>query len=299
MTDTDRTIPAEAHKPFRCKHRLRVRWSEVDAQRVVFNANYLAYADTAVTEYWRALGLPFEQVLPRFGGDIFVRRATLDFRASARYDDWVEVGVRCERIGRSSLTVACGLFGGGTQLMEVELVYVYADPQAGKSLELPALLRDWLTAYEAGEPMVQVELGPWERLGAEARPLRTAVFIDEQRVPVEMEWDDDDAHCLHAVARNRLGDAVATARLLPAVDGRTRIGRMAVTRSLRGTGVGREVLRALMRASAQRGDREILLHAQTSALGFYAREGFVVHGERFEEAGIEHVEMVKLLGSAH
>lgn len=293
MSDTDPVQPTLA--AFRCRHRMRVRWAEVDAQRVVFNAHYLAYVDTAVTEYWRALGLPFEQILPRFGADFYVRRATQDFLASARYDDWIEVGVRCVRIGRSSLTVGCGVFAGASRLMDVELVYVFADPAAGRSVELPATLRDWLTAYEAGEPMVQVELGPWERLGNEARPLRTAVFIDEQRVPVEMEWDDDDAHCVHAVARNRLGDAVATARLLPAADGRTRIGRMAVTRSLRGTGIGREVLRALMQASARRGDREILLHAQTSALGFYAREGFVVHGERFEEAGIEHVEMVKLL----
>ena len=70
------------------------------------------------------------------------------------------------------------------------------------------------------------------------------------------------------------------------------MGRMAVNRVLRGTQLGGDVLRALMRAAAQRGDHEVILHAQQTAQGFYSRHGFTTQGEPFEEAGIVHIEMV-------
>lgn len=72
-----------------------------------------------------------------------------------------------------------------------------------------------------------------------------------------------------------------------------KIGRMAVSQSLRGSGVGRQVLEALMKAARARGDREAVLHAQTSAAPFYLRTGFVPRGPEFEEAGIAHIEMVR------
>jgi predicted GNAT family N-acyltransferase len=106
-----------------------------------------------------------------------------------------------------------------------------------------------------------------------------------------MEWDADDDTALHAVAINRLGMPLATGRLLPAVAGMARIGRMAVIRVLRGSGLGREILLALMKASAERGDPQIMLHAQRSAEGFYKRLGFTPQGEPFDEAGIAHIEM--------
>lgn len=280
---------------YRCQHRLRVRWSEVDAQKIVFNGHYLTYVDTAVTEYWRALGLPFQQVLPRYGGDVFLRSATLDYRASARYDDWVDVGVRCERLGRSSLTMDCGLFARSRQLLSVQLVYVYADPAAGRSMEWPQGLRDWILAYEAGENMLAVELGPWSLLGSAAAALRREVFIAEQGVPEADEWDEADGASLHAIARNRLGDVVATARLLPAVDGQSRIGRMAVIQALRGAGFGHQLLSTLLQAARDRGDRCVLIHAQTAVQSFYLRAGFVAEGSPFVEAGIEHVVMRKRL----
>jgi predicted GNAT family N-acyltransferase len=90
---------------------------------------------------------------------------------------------------------------------------------------------------------------------------------------------------------NHLGVAVATGRLLPSENGVAKIGRMAVLRRLRETGLGRQVLLALVAQAKGRGDREVLLNAQRSAEGFYQRLGFVAQGEPFEEAGIAHVAM--------
>jgi predicted GNAT family N-acyltransferase len=143
--------------------------------------------------------------------------------------------------------------------------------------------------------MVDVRVGSWDALGIHARAIRTAVFIDEQRIPVEMEWDEADAGCPHAVALNRFGLPLATGRLLQEAPGIARIGRMAALQTVRGSGVGRAVLDALMRAARERGDREVRLHAQVSAQGFYARAGFAPVGEVFDEAGIAHIEMARRL----
>jgi predicted GNAT family N-acyltransferase len=121
------------------------------------------------------------------------------------------------------------------------------------------------------------------------------VFLQEQRIPKELEWDDADATAVHALVTNRLGQAVATARLLQPAPGVAQIGRMAVHRALRGGSLGREVLTALTDVARSRGDREIMLHAQQSAVGFYERLGFAGRGETFMEAGIEHLEMFKML----
>jgi predicted GNAT family N-acyltransferase len=93
--------------------------------------------------------------------------------------------------------------------------------------------------------------------------------------------------------RNRLGQPLATGRLLTEAPGVGRIGRMAVIRVMRGTQLGADVLKALLAAAWARGDREVVLSAQRSAAGFYARLGFEERGPDFEEAGIAHVEMVR------
>ncbi len=280
---------------FRFFHRLRVRWAEVDMQKIVFNAHYLMYFDTAVGDYWRALALPYEAAMHQLGGDLYVKKAGVEYHASARYDDQVDIGMRCERIGNSSLLFRGGVFRGEQLLVEGELLYVYANPATQKSQPVPQALRDTLTGYEAGEAMAEIRLGAWEQLGEAARAVRTEVFLQEQQIPVELEWDEDDATALHAVAYNRLGMPVATGRLLQHAPTVARVGRMAVTRVLRGGGLGREILQTLMRAAAQRGDREVLLHAQRSAEGFYRQFGFLPQGEPFEEAGIPHIEMVRAL----
>jgi predicted GNAT family N-acyltransferase len=156
---------------------------------------------------------------------------------------------------------------------------------------VPLALRAIVLGYEAGEAVATVKTGGWDALGADAQAIRTAVFVDEQGIPKELEWDVADASALHAVAYNRLGQPVATGRLLPYQPGVVKIGRMAVNRVLRGGHLGQQVLRALMHAAAQRGEREVVLHAQRSAEGFYKRLGFEQRGEPFEEAGIAHVEM--------
>jgi len=280
---------------FRFFERLRVRWAEVDMQKIVFNGHYLMYIDTAVAGYWRALALPYEQTMHQLGGDLFVRRSTLEYHASAGYDDVLDIGVRCERIGNSSLLFATGVFRADELLVGGELVYVYADPVAKQSRPVPPELRSTMVGFEAGESMVEVRVGGWAELGSDAGAIRAEVFVQEQQIPAEMEWDAADAGCVHAVAYNRLGLAVATGRLLEHVPGVAKIGRMAVRRPLRGSRVGRAVLDALMQAARQRGDREVILHAQMSAEPFYRRAGFNQRGPVFEEAGIAHIEMVRTL----
>jgi YbgC/YbaW family acyl-CoA thioester hydrolase len=280
---------------FRYFERLRVRWAEIDAQKIVFNAHYLMYFDTAVAGYWRALALPYAQTMESLGGDLYVRKATVEYHGSARYDDQLEIGMRCGRIGSSSLLFEGAVFRGDDLLINGELVYVFADPRTQTSRPVPQSLRDVLQGFEAGQGMVEVRVGNWDELGREASAIRTAVFVEEQRIPAEMEWDVADATSVHAVAYNRFGLPLATGRLLQHVPGVAKIGRMAVSQSLRGSGVGRHVLEGLMKAARARGDREVLLHAQKSAAPFYARAGFVPRGAEFEEAGIPHIEMVRAL----
>jgi predicted GNAT family N-acyltransferase len=141
----------------------------------------------------------------------------------------------------------------------------------------------------------EVRVGSWLELGAASGAIRQTVFVEEQKIPAEMEWDAADESCLHAVAFSQQGEGLATGRLLPHVPGVAKIGRMAVLRALRGSGIGRAVLDALMQAARARGYREVLLHAQVSAAGFYTRAGFTQRGALFEEAGIGHVEMVRTL----
>ncbi len=279
---------------FRFFHRLRVRWAEVDMQKIVFNAHYLMYFDTAITDYWRALALPYEAAMHELGGDLYVKKSSLEFHGSARFDDQLDIGLKCARIGNSSMSFVGGIFRGHDLLVTCELVYVFADPATQTSKPVPQALRDVLNGFEAGEAMVSLRIGPWNDLAAAARPVRTEVFLQEQRVPIDMEWDADDETALHAVAINRLGMPLATGRLLPAVAGTARIGRigrMAVSRVLRGSGLGRQILLALMQASQARGDAQVTLHAQRSAEGFYKRLGFTPQGEPFEEAGMAHIQM--------
>lgn len=290
MTDT-----TPQRKDFRFFHRLRVRWAEVDMQKIVFNAHYLMYFDTAISDYWRAMALPYEEAMQSLDGDLYVRKATIDFRGSARMDDVIDVGMRCARIGNSSMTFEGGLFRQDQFLVGCELVYVFADPATQTSKPVPAALRDALTGFEAGEPMRTVETGGWDALGEGASALRRAVFIEEQNIPKELEWDEHDAVVLHAVARNRLGQVIATGRLLPAEDGVSHIGRMAVHRNLRSGGHGAAVMKVLEDAARARGDREVALNAQRSAERFYARLGYLPHGAGFDEAGIPHIEMRRTL----
>jgi YbgC/YbaW family acyl-CoA thioester hydrolase len=281
---------------FRFFHRLRVRWAEVDMQKIVFNAHYLMYFDTAVTDYWRALALPYDEAMLQLGGELYVKKATVEFNASARMDDRLDVALKCGRIGNSSMVFNGAIFRGDELLIACELVYVFADPATQTSKPVPQPLRDIVTAYEAGRAVVRIETGSWSDLGEHAGRIRTEVFLEEQKIPAEMEWDDGDRTAVHAVAYNGLDQPVGTGRLLQASPGVARIGRMAVHRAVRGSGVGRQVLEALLSVAMARGDHEVMLHAQRSAEEFYLGLGFAPRGEPFEEAGIPHIEMTRAIG---
>jgi YbgC/YbaW family acyl-CoA thioester hydrolase len=289
------TLAGPQRRDFRFAERHRVRWAEVDMQAIVFNGHYLMYFDTAVAGYFRALALPYHETMDELGGDLFVRKATLEYEASARYDEALDTGIRCARVGNSSILLQAAVFRGEQRLVDGELVYVFADPKARTSKPVPAPLREWLLAFERGEPMIDVHRGDWATLGRHAAPIRHAVFTKEQGIDAALDDDGADATALHVVAFNRISTALGTGRLVQTAPGVGKIGRMAVVASLRGSSVGRLMLDTLVTAARQRGDRQVMLHAQASAVGFYRRLGWQVHGPAFIEAGIEHQEMTLAL----
>jgi len=132
-----------------------------------------------------------------------------------------------------------------------------------------------------------LRFGDWAAMQADAKPIRMEVFVREQKVPADLEMDANDAVCLHAVAYGADGQPLGTGRLLP--DGH--IGRMAVLASARGQGVGGAILQGLMEKARSRGDRKVVLSAQTHAADFYLAHGFAKAGDVFYEAGIAHIEM--------
>jgi len=126
------------------------------------------------------------------------------------------------------------------------------------------------------------------------RAVREPVFVQEQQVPIELEWDELDPVCTHVLARDADGAPIGTGRLTP----ERKIGRMAVLPAWRGRGVGDALLLALVDEAKRQRWPEVKLHAQVTALGFYAKHGFVPVGPRFMEAGIEHQTMRRRLGAA-
>ncbi len=131
----------------------------------------------------------------------------------------------------------------------------------------------------------------WSESRDGLRSVRRAVFIDEQSIPEDMEWDEFDEISLHAIAEDAAGTAVGCARLLP--DGH--IGRLAVLSAWRGRGVGSALLLHLVELARARGHARAILNSQTHALPFYARHGFVVEGDEYLEAGIPHQTMTRTL----
>lgn len=137
----------------------------------------------------------------------------------------------------------------------------------------------------------KVRIVQWRDESTSLRFVRETVFIHEQHVPEELEWDAFDAVSVHALATGSDGGPIGTARLLP--DGR--IGRMAVLKSWRNNGIGSAMLHLLIDEAKNRGMTEVTLNAQTIATGFYAKYGFMVSGDTFMEAGIPHVRMSRSL----
>ena len=141
-----------ARSDFGFFHRLRVRWSEVDMQAIVFNGHYLNYFDVAFTEYWRRSGLPDVLQQARDGRELFARKATVEYLAPARFDDELEIGVRCAAMGRSSLRFVMEIHCGDTHLISGELIYVYAETTARQSAAVPDSWRATIYALETTKP---------------------------------------------------------------------------------------------------------------------------------------------------
>jgi acyl-CoA thioester hydrolase len=147
-----------SREEYKCAHRLRVRWAEVDMQGIVFNGHYLTYIDTAVAEYWREIGLPYPHgYVERYGNDMYLRKAEVDYLGSARYDDALDVLCRAAKLGRTSMTFAFEIHRAGTgpsekPLITAELVYVNADPKTMAPAPLPAALRELIGRYERTAP---------------------------------------------------------------------------------------------------------------------------------------------------
>jgi YbgC/YbaW family acyl-CoA thioester hydrolase len=296
-TVTKNTLPKR--QDFRFSSRLRVRWAEVDMQKIVFNAHYLMYFDTAITDYWRSMAIPYEETMHHWGGDLYVKKASVEYFASARFDDQLDVMLKCVKVGNSSVVFDGAIFRSDRLLVTCELIYVYANPATQTSQPVPAAFRELLTAFEAGEPMTSLKTGDMTALGADAFVIREEVFVNEQGFALEIEQDTYDATSVHAVAYNRLGKPLATGRLLPTslVDGvkTSKIGRMAVHRVMRGSKLGSDILNTLVAAAKARGDEKVKLGSQWNAQNFYAKQGFTAQGEPFDDEGMPHIEMVKKL----
>ena len=163
---------------FRFTHRLRVRWAEVSQQKSVFNAHYLMYFETAMTDYWRALALPYDATLQALQGHFHLKKATVEFLGSARMDDSLDVALKCSHINGSSFTFTGAIFRGDERLVSCELIYVFADPATQTSkpshsvkywrCHTPAVAKN----ADAGPgcfyaPNVEVDLSNGRRAGAD------------------------------------------------------------------------------------------------------------------------------------
>jgi len=142
-----------ARSDFSFCHPLRVRWAEVDRQGIVFNGHYLTYFDVGITEYWRAIGYPYPDALLEQGSDTFAVKATVEYKAAARYDDLLDVLVRVARIGRTSMQFLLEIHRGESQLISGELIYVNADASTRKPTPVPSFLREAIARFERVPPL--------------------------------------------------------------------------------------------------------------------------------------------------
>ena len=126
-------------------------------QKIVFNGHYLTYIDTAIAEYWRAIGVPYPQgYVERYGNDVYLRKATVEYLGSARYDEVLGICCRVGRLGRTSMSFLFEIYreepAAPEPLVTAELVYVNADPSTMKAAPLPGELRERIVRYERVAP---------------------------------------------------------------------------------------------------------------------------------------------------
>ncbi len=137
----------------------------------------------------------------------------------------------------------------------------------------------------------RIRIADWDHDRSALRAVREAVFVVEQNIPLELEWDEEDARCVHVIAETASGQPIGTGRLLS--DGH--LGRMAVLKPWRRQGVASALLKLLVELAKQAGHPVARLHAQAYVVEFYERHGFQAQGEEFMEAGIAHRFMSQIL----
>ena len=137
------------HLTYSFYHRLRVRWAEVDRQGIVFNGHYLTYFDVGITEYWRAIGLPYPDGTAEAGTDLYAVKTLINYHGSAEYDDILDIGVRVGRVGNSSIHFDLGIERAGSLLISGEVVYVNADPHTRRAVPVPDRLRRAIERFES------------------------------------------------------------------------------------------------------------------------------------------------------
>ena len=141
-----------AKKEFAFSTRLRVRWAEVDQQGIVFNGHYMTYFDVGVTEYYRAIGITYTGPLNESGTDLYLKKAELEYHASAQYDDFIDIYVRVRKIGNSSFEFAIENYRDDLLLVSGALVYVNAEPESRRSVKVPKFFRDAIISFERITP---------------------------------------------------------------------------------------------------------------------------------------------------
>ncbi|QUS40935.1 acyl-CoA thioesterase [Tardiphaga alba] len=131
-------------------HPFRVRYSEVDAQGVVFNAHYLTYFDTTITEYFRALGYDQFADAKQSGVDFHVVKSVIEYKAPILFDQELDVGARVARIGNSSVVFALGIFVKGSDAVRAtgEIVWVNTDQATHRPVPVATAVRDLIASRE-------------------------------------------------------------------------------------------------------------------------------------------------------
>jgi acyl-CoA thioester hydrolase len=132
---------------FTFSHPMRVRWAECDPQGIVFNVNYFLYFDVAMTEWLRAIGFTGEKTL-----EFFTVHAEADYKRSAKFDDMLEIGARCARLGKTSMTIEAAIFRGEKVLTTGKLIYVHAELNTQEKSALPEDFIVRVLAFEKAAP---------------------------------------------------------------------------------------------------------------------------------------------------
>ncbi|BCJ85461.1 acyl-CoA thioesterase [Effusibacillus dendaii] len=139
---------------FRFNYRLRVRYSEIDGQKIVFNAHYLTYLDCAVTEYFRdGLQLDMIKLAEQDIFDVVLAKTTLEFKSPAHLDDWLQIWVKTAEMGKSSMKIDFAVCREGEQepLVSAQTVYVSYDGHNKRSRPIPDFVRERIERFEQGE----------------------------------------------------------------------------------------------------------------------------------------------------